>query len=341
MQLAKAVPVEATWPGVGVVVIGRNEGKRLEVCLRSLDWGVRQVVYVDSGSTDGSPALAASLGADVVQLDPRFPFNAGRARTEGFQRLQALVPDLRYVQFVDGDSEMLPGWFSSAVKFLDAHPDVAAVTGRLRERHPERSIYNTLCAMEWESHPVGETRACGGNAMMRAAAMDQVGSYRFDLVAGEEPELCHRLRAARWRIWQLPDGIAVHDAEMTRFSQWWRRAIRSGYGGLQGARLYGLPDLFGLRLVLSAWFWVLGVPLAALALAPWLGGWALLAFLLYPLQVVRQAILGTGKRNAVWSSAFFSLVVKFPNLLGQMQCLLHQCLRKKAQLIEYKSSPSV
>jgi glycosyltransferase involved in cell wall biosynthesis len=337
MRLAEAPAMEATWPDVGVVVIGRNEGKRLEVCLRSVDRGVRQVVYVDSGSIDGSPALAARLGAEVVELDPRTPFNAGRARTEGFERLQLLVPDLKYVQFVDGDSEMMPDWIGRAVQFLDTHPDVAAVTGRLRERHPERSIYNTLCAMEWDSHPVGEARACGGNAMMRVAAMAAVGSYRFDLVAGEEPELCYRLRAANWRIWQLPDGIAVHDAAITRFGQWWRRAIRSGYGGLQGARLYGFQDFFGVRLVMSAWFWVLGVPLAALALTPWLGSWALLVLLLYPLQIIRQAIFGAGRRPGVWSLAVFSLVIKFPNLLGQMQCLLHQCLRKKAQLIEYKS----
>lgn len=326
------------WPRVGVVVIGRNEGERLAVCLRSIGRGVRRVVYVDSDSTDGSVALARSLGADVLELDPRRPLNAGRARTEGFQYLRRLQPDLDYVLFVDGDCEVATGWISKAVHFLDTHADYAVAAGRRRERYPERSIYNTFCELEWKAHPVGEARVCGGDAMMRVRAVAAVGGYRHDLVSGEEPELCVRLRAAGWRIWFLAEEITVHDAAMLRFSQWWRRAIRSGYGSLQGAFLYGgPPEYFGVRAVASVWFWALAVPLLTLALLPWLGGWALLVLLVYPVQVLRQVIRGTDQPLGRWSWAFFSVVMKFPNLLGQIQCLLHQCLRRKAQLIEYKS----
>lgn len=335
-QPAMQAAAVGQWKHVGAVVIGRNEGRRLQVCLQAVLRDVRQVVYVDSGSTDNSVAVAAALGAEVVRLDPRFPFNAGRARAEGFTQLLALFPTIRYVQFVDGDSELLPNWIGTAADFLDGHPQVAAVTGRLRERHPERSIYNTLCAVEWDAYRDGETLFCGGNSMMRVGALREVGGFRSDLVAGEEPELCHRLHAAKWRIWLLPEGIAVHDAAMTRFGQWWTRAVRSGYACAQVAPLYG-GFIALIRGIASAWFWTLGVPVIVLMLWPWLGTWALLALLIYPAQVLRQAILGAGRGRGVWAWAVFSLLIKYPNFLGQMQRFLHQILRREARLIDYKS----
>ena len=54
---------------IGVVVIGRNEGERLRRCLESLGPHLAATVYVDSGSADGSVALARSLGAETVELD--------------------------------------------------------------------------------------------------------------------------------------------------------------------------------------------------------------------------------------------------------------------------------
>src|SRR5688572_2789096 len=128
----------------------------------------------------------------------RIPFTAARARNAGFRRLRETRPGLTYIQFIDGDCELVEGWLEKAAAFLEAHPDVAVVAGRRRERSPERSIYNTLCAIEWDSHPHGEARACGGDAMMRVDALAAVNGYRPDLIAGEEPELCIRLRAANW-----------------------------------------------------------------------------------------------------------------------------------------------
>jgi cellulose synthase/poly-beta-1,6-N-acetylglucosamine synthase-like glycosyltransferase len=225
----------------------------------------------------------------------------------------------------------------AATSFLDSRPDVAAVTGRLRERHPDRSIYNAFCAIEWDAYSVGEASFCGGNSMMRMRALAQVGSFRPDLISGEEPELCHRLQAANWRIWVLPQGIAIHDAAITRFGQWWKRAVRSGYGCIQSTRLYGgMPNHSGFRPIARTWFWVLGVPLATLVLWPWLGAWALLALLAYPLQVVRQAIREGARRKEAWAWAVFSLVMMYPYALGQLQCLAHQGLRRQIRLIEYK-----
>ena len=82
---------------IGVVVIGRNEGERLKRCLASLLGKADKVIYVDSGSTDGSVQLAQGLGIEVVALDMTRPFTAARARNEGFQCLQRQLPQVTYV----------------------------------------------------------------------------------------------------------------------------------------------------------------------------------------------------------------------------------------------------
>jgi glycosyltransferase involved in cell wall biosynthesis len=150
--------------GLGIVIIGRNEGERLRRCLQSVAMAGCPVVYVDSGSSDGSMELAGSLGAGVVNLDLSTPFTAARARNEGFRRLMELRPGLQFVQFVDGDCELSGGWLSAAQAEMRNRPEAAALCGLLRERHPEASIYNRLCDLQWNG-PAGQIEACGGIAM--------------------------------------------------------------------------------------------------------------------------------------------------------------------------------
>lgn len=322
--------------GMGVVVIGRNEGLRLERCLASLVGAAEQVVYVDSGSTDDSVQMAKALGVEVVELDMSIPFTAARARNEGFARLQRLLPAMRYVQFVDGDCEVVEGWLSQAQAFLDARPDVAVVCGRRRERFPQRSIYNLLCDLEWDT-PIGEAKACGGDALMRADAFATASGFRADLIAGEEPELCVRLRANGWKVWRLAEEMTLHDAAMTRFGQWWRRTLRGGHAFAEGAFLHGAaPERHWLRESRRAWFWGLGVPLATV-IAMFMLGWSgLLLLLVYPLQVVRLARRGARSTRENWLLALFLVLGKFPEMLGQARFLLNRFGTGKSALIEYK-----
>ncbi|MET0612923.1 MAG: glycosyltransferase family A protein [Pseudomonas caspiana] len=322
--------------GMGVVVIGRNEGLRLERCLVSLVGAAEQVVYVDSGSTDDSVQMAKALGVEVVELDMSIPFTAARARNEGFAGLQHLLPAIRYVQFVDGDCEVVTGWLTRAQAFLDGRPEVAVVCGRRRERFPQRSIYNLLCDLEWDT-PVGEAKACGGDALMRADAFSEASGFRADLIAGEEPELCVRLRANGWKVWRLAEEMTLHDAAMTRFGQWWRRTLRGGHAFAEGAFLHGAaPEKHWLRESRRAWFWGLGVPLATVIAMLMLGWPGLLLLLVYPLQVVRLARRGDRSPRENWLLALFLVLGKFPEMLGQAKFLLNRFGTGKTALIEYK-----
>lgn len=326
----------------GVVAIGRNEGERLRACLASVNG--QRVVYVDSGSTDGSVTLARSMGAEVVELDMSRPFSAARARNEGLARLREIAPDVRYVQFVDGDCAIANGWMEAAAAFLQEHQGHAVVCGRRRERFPERSVYNRLCDMEWDT-PVGEAKACGGDAMIRVDALEQVGGYNGEVIAGEEPELCLRLRAAGWKVYRLDAEMALHDAAMARFSQWWKRSVRAGYAyGLGAAMHGGSPERHRLRETRSIWQWGLLVPGLAGGLAWITWGLSLLLLLGYPvlgLKVYRH-MRGRGflaRESGLY--AIFCVLAKFPQAQGQLRFWWGYLRSKPSRIIEYKPQQPV
>lgn len=319
----------------GAVVVGRNEGERLKRCLQALS-SAERVVYVDSGSTDGSAEWAVNHGADVVELDMSRPFTAARARNAGFTRLRELLPDIGYVQFVDGDCEIVADWPGHAVDFLGANSGVAAVCGRRRERWPDHSVYNWLCDQEWDG-PTGEVQAFGGDVMMRAGALAEVGGYCDTLIAGEDPELGVRLRAAGWRLWRLDSEMTLHDAAMTRFGQWWLRIVRSGYAFAEGAQMHGRsPARHWVWESRRAWLWSLWLPLVcaivSVSLAPW--GW--LIWMIYPVQVIRQTMRNDGPFRQRLTMATFQMLARFPEALGQLKYFRDRKLGFQARLIEYK-----
>ncbi|MES2949393.1 MAG: glycosyltransferase [Pseudomonadota bacterium] len=323
---------------LGVVVIGRNEGERLRKCLASIttEHRPRIVVYVDSGSTDGSVEFARSLGCHVVELDLRTAFTAARARNQGVAYALGVFPDLESVQFVDGDCELLPDWLSLAQTALRSNPAAAAVCGRLRERYPEKSIYNQLCDIEWNT-PVGNVKACGGIALFRVAPFAASGGFREGLIAGEEPELCIRLRAVGWTILRISHDMALHDAAMLRFGQWWNRTKRCGYAFAEGSALHGAPpERHWVRETRSAWLWGAGIPILVAAMAVSISAWASALLLVYPLQVARLywRVRHTSPRPG-WHATFLVLG-KLPEVLGQFKYLLDRTRGKRATLIEYK-----
>ncbi len=306
---------------LGIVVIGRNEGERLITCLRSLPT-LATIVYVDFNSTDGSVSAAQKLRANVIEMDVSIPFSAARARNEGFKRLLQLVPNLQCVQFVDGDCELRKEWVKTAVSFLECHNEVAAVCGRLRERYPERSVYNWLCDQEW-NRPSGEVQSCAGNVMMRSEALHSIKGYREDVIAGEEEELCVRLREKNWRIWRIDEEMATHDAAMIYFAQWWKRSMRAGYAFAQGAYLHGTPPHFlGIWESCRALAWGFILPTMCIFFSFAYHSVGAILCLAYPLQLCRLTLKANGSRRDRLRISFFQLLGRFPEFRGYSQILL-------------------
>lgn len=336
---------------IGIVAIGRNEGERLRQCLQAAREHApgAPVVYVDSGSTDRSLDIAHEFGALIYLLDPALPFTAARARNEGIRSLLQQLPQTRYVQFIDGDCALQPGWIETATRFLDEHPNVAVVCGRRRERFPGASIYNRLADMEWNT-PVGIAKSCGGDAMFRVSAFQQVGGYNNDIIAGEEPELCVRLRAAGFEVHRLDHEMTLHDAAMTRFGQWWKRNVRAGHAYAEGFARHGAPpERFRAKEVRSNWTWGLLLPtlavVATIALGVLATRWAWLpvvvAVLLYLALGVRVYRHRRSRGDAPADArryALFTAIGKFPQVLGQWKYVRGRRRGTASRIIEYKQA---
>lgn len=297
---------------LAAIVIGRNEGARLERCLRSLALDRVTIVYVDSGSTDGSQDFARGIGAVVRELATDLPFTAARARAEGFAALLAIMPEPDYVMFVDGDCEIEPGWLEKAAAFLDAEPGYAVVCGRRRERHADASPYNRLMDREWAT-PIGPAEACGGDALYRCRAYREAGGFDPAMIAGEEPELCVRLRAKGWTAMRLDAPMTIHDAAMHHFTQWWRRAVRSGIGYAQAwlaTRRSPAGALYSRQLT-RAILWAGVLPLTAIVLAV---AWHPLWLALWPAATLAQLLRLTLRDG--WFTARLMVAGKYAELLG-------------------------
>jgi len=318
-----------------VVVIGRNEGDRLVGCLDSLAGRARAVVYVDSASTDDSLANARRAGTEALSLDMSRPFTAGRARNLGLSWVRAMNPPPQYVQVVDGDCIVQPGWLDTAFAFLESHPDAGVVCGRTRERFPEASIYNLLCDWEWNT-PVGEALSCGGSALIRMEALNQSGLYNEGVIAAEDDELCVRVRKTGWKIWRIDADMTLHDASILRFGQWWRRMVRAGHGFAQVGTLHPGHFIVQRRRI---WIWGILLPVIATVGAFTWPAITAAAFGLYLLSWLKGiwtfTRLGFRPPKAISGSTLL-LLAKFNGLQGYLTYWLRRLKRSDLTIIEYK-----
>lgn len=322
-----------TAPRVAAIAIGRNEGDRLRRCLASLAAEAIPVTYVDSGSTDDSLAIARAAGATIVELDTRVPFTAARARNAGFAALPHPRP--AYVQFLDGDCALVPGWLPAATAFLDSHPDYALVTGWRSEIAPETSLYNAICDHEWH-RPAGDIATCGGDMLVRSDAFAAIHGFNPAIIAAEDDDFCLRLARAGHRLHRLPLPMTRHDAAITRFAQFWNRATRAGHAFAEIGRLH--PPHFRAEQTRSLLYGALLplLALAGLATTLWLTAAALALLALSTFRTARGlARDGIALGRAARMALLFTLT-KPANALGMARYHLRRLRGQAPTLIEYK-----
>jgi|TARA_R110002074_G_scaffold402194_1_gene604464 glycosyltransferase involved in cell wall biosynthesis len=319
---------------VGVVIIGRNEGERLILCLESILKLQVPCIYVDSQSKDNSVAEAERRGVTTVVLDTSAPINASRARNTGFKALMAGNPDLEFVHFIDADCELDISWLEHAVNKLKASSEVAVVCGRLLEKYRNESIYMRLCAMDWY-HPEGFVDSCGGIATYRREIFEVQKGFNAGLVSGEEPELCSRIRNAGKKILCINAEMGTHDSAMRHFSQWWNRCVKVGFGYANGAKWGGWQKQYRSSLV-----WGAVLPLVVVIGGIFISPYFIVLLGLYPLQVLKiyMSKLDVGSKSTYdkFLYALFCVIAKFPETIGVVKFLISCVQGQQQKIIEYK-----
>lgn len=326
---------------IGVVIIGRNEGDRLLRCIQTLRESDYFTVYVDSGSVDKSVEIAKELGVEVVRLDPNHPFSAARARNEGFEQLIKFCPKTRFVQFVDGDCVLIPGWLENARNALDENLKRAAVIGHLLECNADSTIYNRLCALEWKSTPgdISNFGNIGGLLMIRADVFRSIGGFNPSIIAGEDSELAVRMNLAGYLITKIDEPMAIHESSITSFRQWWRRAVRAGHAIGQRAFINGRSVTKDcIRERRSTWVWGVGIPLVIFTMLIPTRGLSLVLMGGYVMLGFRVFMYRRKQGDNIWDALLYSrflILAKFANGVGLVR-FYHNNIRKKFEIIEYK-----
>jgi len=327
---------------LSVVVIGRNEGQRLALCLESIrsihGFNKVQLIYVDSASTDRSPELASQYGAEVIVINPQQP-TAATGRNAGWVRASEEL-----ILFLDGDTVLHPDFPRAAVEAMCTDSGICAVWGNLRELHPNHSVYNRVLDLDWIYRP-GIVEACGGNVLMRRSVLNQVGGFDAQLIAGEEPELCRRLRARGHLILHIDVPMVEHDLHITTWSQYWTRARRGGYAYAQVSDRFRHSDdplwlKASRRCFILGSFW--GLSLAAAIVGS-------IRFTFIPLVAWFCLFVTLSLRSAWkarWKSADAATLVLYgahshlqniPIWVGQLQFMLDRVRGRQRGIIEYKS----
>lgn len=345
--MSTAIPVDGfvSLPLVSVVVIGRNEGARLVRCLQAVGRVDQaacrlELIYVDSDSTDGSPQRAAELGAQVVLVKPERP-SAALGRNAGWRVAQG-----EFVLFLDGDTELHPDFLNQALRAM-ADDGLAIVWGHRRESNPSQSWYLRVLDLDWV-YPPGETEFCGGDALMRRRVLQAVEGFDETLIAGEEPEMCRRIRGQGARILHLDVPMTLHDLAITTWGAYWRRAFRAGHAYAEvAARFRGTPDalwardsrrnllhagaMLGALLGALVLGWALPAPWGGAVMAAWLAGSLLLLW-----RTARRCAWKTPEVGTRWAYAVHSHLQQIPIAWGQLMQRRDAAQGRRRGLIEYK-----
>ena len=335
---------ETGLPLIAAVIIGRNEGERLRTCLSSVllmnyPRELVEVIYVDSSSTDSSVELARSMGVKTVLLDG--PTTAARGRNSGWTQTQA-----PFILFLDGDTVLDADFVRKAVTHFD-DPIIAGVYGNRRETRTANSTYNAVFDLDWNA-AAGWSLFFGGDALVRREALSTVGGYNNRLIAGEEPDLCRRLRGLGYRILHIDEPMTLHDLAMHTFNQYWRRSIRTGYAYAEVSSIYAKTDdpLWSgdsRSNAVRAGFWLSG-PVFALFLSVLLQSWipAIMFLLAAGALIVRTASKAKRKTSLPHLLIAYSLhshLQQVPIFFGQLRYRMRRLRGQGSAIIEYKTVP--
>ncbi len=325
------------------MVIGRNEGVRLTRCLKSVLSMQKledqiELLYVDSDSSDDSVERAKNLGVKVIELKPDRPC-AAIARNAGWKAVASEI-----VLFLDGDTEITSDFVVRSIdEFKD--PRIAIVYGHRREIDPALSAFTRVLDLDW-MHPAGPSAFCGGDALIRRSALQELGGFDESLIAGEEPELCQRIRSHGWIVLHNDAAMVKHHLGVTSLSQYWRRAVRSGYAYAEvSGRFWTTSSPLWKsesRHNLIAGTAILSLLLGSTAFSIGLSSaWPVLAALLVLLALsIKTAVRNRWKTPdpvTLFLYGLHSHLQQIPILFGQIKYWLHRRSGVVQRLIEYKT----
>ncbi len=311
---------------VSIIIKALNEEKRVVAAVESALAAVQtvggEVVLADSCSSDRTVDLASAYPIRIVQLAHADERCCGVGPQLGYQHSTG-----DFVYILDGDMEMLPGFLPQALAFMQAHPDVAGVGGRVVEMNTSSMEYLARVERGTGHMQAGEVDRLDMGGLYRRAAVEQAGYFSDrNLHSYEEFDLAVRLRVHGWKLWRLGvDAVRHHGHDAPPYqllARRWRSRYICGLGELVRAA-WGQPHmrlaLTGVRelhLYVAVLVWWLALLACLVVPLPWL--WRVGAF---SLLAVAPLLLMTWRKRSP-RKAMFSVVSWCFNAAGLVRGLL-------------------
>jgi glycosyltransferase involved in cell wall biosynthesis len=261
-------------PLLSFVIPVRDDAARLERCLASIractgTGSPVEIVVVDNGSADASPAVARAAGARVIDapgLSVAELRNAGAAAAAG-----------AILAFVDADHEIAAGWIAAAADTLAAPG--AGIAGTLCEAPADgtwvQRMYDTFRARA--PRPRDVEWLGSGNMAVRREVFEATGGFDARLETCEDVDLCTRARRLGWRVVDDPRMRNIHFGDPATLRALFVGELWRGRDNLRASlrslTWRGLPSL----VIPVAHLGLAGVVVAAAFTAPFLGPWPAVA----------------------------------------------------------------
>ena len=220
-------PRDLPWPRISVVVCSFNGARTIRDCfegLRRLEYPSFEVIVVDDGSTDATPAIAAEYGFRLISGPNR---GLSRARNAG---LRAAAGEI--VAYLDDDAHPDPHWlrYLAAAFLTSTHvaiggpnlpPPGDGLVADCVANAPGGPVHVLLSDREAEHLP-------GCNMAFRKRALEAVGGFDPQFrTAGDDVDICWRMQRRGWTLGFHPGAVVWHHRRNS-VRAYWKQQV--GYG---------------------------------------------------------------------------------------------------------------